>query len=286
MYGGEWFDGANDKMYVYGDLHLYDTEKGRWKKVDAPNGCATFAYSSSELFYTVTGAREHIWTWCLGPCVNIGQRQQQIVSRVSGRCPGAQHRLLCTATSCMCSVARCDPARSPACVGNNSQAPLLLQYCHGPGDGRLRRFRASAYTTFLLVHAGVLGQWQKLQAPPGPVAPRLGQVPCGCFPHKSIRTAHMSLHIITDAKSLSQASRADFDPNWCSYEWEMLPGKGGPSARSGHRMVLWKNQLLLFGGFYQTATEECRCLCLESPTSYMHLHHGAVSSSAAGRKCP
>jgi hypothetical protein len=46
----------------------------------------------------------------------------------------------------------------------------------------------------------------------------------------------------------------------CSYEWEQLPGKGGPSARSGHRMALWKNQLLLFGGFYQTATEECRCV--------------------------
>lgn len=44
-----------------------------------------------------------------------------------------------------------------------------------------------------------------------------------------------------------------------SYEWELLPGRGGPSARSGHRMVLWKDWLLLFGGFYQTATEECRC---------------------------
>lgn len=46
----------------------------------------------------------------------------------------------------------------------------------------------------------------------------------------------------------------------CSYEWEQLPGKGGPSARSGHRMALWKHQLLLFGGFYQMATEECRCV--------------------------
>lgn len=44
----------------------------------------------------------------------------------------------------------------------------------------------------------------------------------------------------------------------CSYEWEQLPGRGGPSARSGHRMVAHKNRLLLFGGFYETATEGSR----------------------------
>lgn len=43
MYGGEWFDGANDKMFVYGDLHIYDAGNNRWKKVEAPNGCATSA---------------------------------------------------------------------------------------------------------------------------------------------------------------------------------------------------------------------------------------------------
>ena len=43
-----------------------------------------------------------------------------------------------------------------------------------------------------------------------------------------------------------------------SYEWEQLPGRGGPSARSGHRMALHKNKLLLFGGFYETATEGSR----------------------------
>jgi Galactose oxidase, central domain len=40
MYGGEWFDGANDKMFVYGDLHIYDASKNRWRKVEAPNGYA------------------------------------------------------------------------------------------------------------------------------------------------------------------------------------------------------------------------------------------------------
>lgn len=27
---------------------------------------------------------------------------------------------------------------------------------------------------------------------------------------------------------------------------------GGPSGRSGHRMVAWKRQLLLFGGFHES----------------------------------
>ena len=34
------------------------------------------------------------------------------------------------------------------------------------------------------------------------------------------------------------------------WSWESLPSKGGPSARSGHRMAAWKGNLLLFGGFH------------------------------------
>ncbi|KAK9845440.1 hypothetical protein WJX81_006475 [Elliptochloris bilobata] len=33
------------------------------------------------------------------------------------------------------------------------------------------------------------------------------------------------------------------------HTWELLPGKGGPQGRSGHRMALHKNKLLTFGGF-------------------------------------
>ncbi|EPY32277.1 kelchcontaining protein [Angomonas deanei] len=41
-------------------------------------------------------------------------------------------------------------------------------------------------------------------------------------------------------------------------EWEELKAlKGGPSARSGHRMVLWKRNAVVFGGFYDNA-QECR----------------------------
>ncbi|KAH9129334.1 hypothetical protein AeMF1_000620 [Aphanomyces euteiches] len=37
--------------------------------------------------------------------------------------------------------------------------------------------------------------------------------------------------------------------------WECLEGKGGPSPRSGHRMTVWRNYLVVFGGFYEAARE-------------------------------
>jgi len=44
--------------------------------------------------------------------------------------------------------------------------------------------------------------------------------------------------------------------NLDNYSWEQMKDvKGGPSARSGHRMVIWKHKLILFGGFYDTLTE-------------------------------
>ncbi|CAI0446332.1 unnamed protein product [Linum tenue] len=38
-------------------------------------------------------------------------------------------------------------------------------------------------------------------------------------------------------------------------QWEQLNYKGTPSPRSGHRMVLYKHKLILFGGFYDTLRE-------------------------------
>lgn len=37
-----------------------------------------------------------------------------------------------------------------------------------------------------------------------------------------------------------------------TYTWEQVPAKGGPNARSGHRMTLHKDRLVLFGGFNDT----------------------------------
>ncbi|PRP84219.1 putative kelch repeat protein [Planoprotostelium fungivorum] len=44
--------------------------------------------------------------------------------------------------------------------------------------------------------------------------------------------------------------------NTDNFSWENLKDvKGAPSARSGHRMVRYKNKMILFGGFYDTLTE-------------------------------
>lgn len=40
-----------------------------------------------------------------------------------------------------------------------------------------------------------------------------------------------------------------------SNEWELLPLKKGPSARSGHRMALHKGRIILFGGYYDVGTD-------------------------------
>ena len=37
--------------------------------------------------------------------------------------------------------------------------------------------------------------------------------------------------------------------------WERLETRGGPSARSGHRMTVWKNNIVLFGGFFDNLRE-------------------------------
>jgi hypothetical protein len=37
--------------------------------------------------------------------------------------------------------------------------------------------------------------------------------------------------------------------------WREVEAKGGPSPRSGHRMVLWGQHLVCFGGFFEPAAE-------------------------------
>ncbi|XP_047384840.1 kelch domain-containing protein 4 isoform X2 [Sciurus carolinensis] len=37
--------------------------------------------------------------------------------------------------------------------------------------------------------------------------------------------------------------------------WEQVRSVGGPSGRSGHRMVAWKRQLILFGGFHESTRD-------------------------------
>ena len=38
MHGGEYFDGATDKIHVYGDLFVYSIAQAAWKQVSIPGG--------------------------------------------------------------------------------------------------------------------------------------------------------------------------------------------------------------------------------------------------------
>ena len=37
LYGGEWYDGKQDKMRVFGNVFRYQAEKGSWTLVTIPN---------------------------------------------------------------------------------------------------------------------------------------------------------------------------------------------------------------------------------------------------------
>ncbi|TEB35122.1 galactose oxidase, partial [Coprinellus micaceus] len=55
--------------------------------------------------------------------------------------------------------------------------------------------------------------------------------------------------------SLNQTSFHHYRDFWCfdipTHSWERIETKGSmPSARSGHRMAIWKHFIVLFGGFY------------------------------------
>ncbi|KJA23207.1 hypothetical protein HYPSUDRAFT_137935 [Hypholoma sublateritium FD-334 SS-4] len=54
--------------------------------------------------------------------------------------------------------------------------------------------------------------------------------------------------------SLHQNSFHHFRDFWCfditTHQWDSIDTKIRPSARSGHRMAVWKHLIILFGGFY------------------------------------
>ena len=43
--------------------------------------------------------------------------------------------------------------------------------------------------------------------------------------------------------------------NLDTYAWEQLPARGGPNARSGHRMAMHKDCIILFGGFHDNGNQ-------------------------------
>ncbi|KAL0055849.1 hypothetical protein WJX82_005035 [Trebouxia sp. C0006] len=96
-------------------------------------------------------------------------------------------------------------------------------------------------------------KWSRIIIPKGP----------------ALRTSHQTvllkqyLYVFGgELTSLNQSSFKHYRDLWRldleSFKWEQLSSKGGPIARSGHRMVVFKNKLILFGGFHDDGTGDAK----------------------------
>ncbi|GIL55654.1 hypothetical protein Vafri_11205 [Volvox africanus] len=95
-------------------------------------------------------------------------------------------------------------------------------------------------------------RWSRVDAPNGP-PPRSA--------HQAVVVKNTMLLFGGEFTSPNQERFHHYKDLWrldlTTWEWDCLPTKGGPSARSGHRMGLQplRNRVLLFGGFYDTGRE-------------------------------
>jgi N-acetylneuraminic acid mutarotase len=98
----------------------------------------------------------------------------------------------------------------------------------------------------------VKSEWKQINASPVPT-PRSG--------HQLISTAQNGGELYLfggEYASPSQLQFLHFKDIWryqlTTKKWEKLKAPNGPSARSGHRMVLSKKRIFLFGGFHDNST--------------------------------
>ncbi|CAH1179032.1 unnamed protein product [Phaedon cochleariae] len=90
--------------------------------------------------------------------------------------------------------------------------------------------------------------WTVLKAPGGP-APRCG--------HQMIATAANKGQLWVFGGEFASPTQSQFYHyrdlwvfHMATKQWEKVPAPNGPTARSGHRMVFFKKQLFVFGGFH------------------------------------
>lgn len=93
-------------------------------------------------------------------------------------------------------------------------------------------------------------RWRRVVTPGGPL-PRSS--------HQAVATKHYLYVFGGEFTSLNQEKFKHYGDLWrlslADWAWEALPIRGGPSARSGHRMALHRGRLLLFGGFWDAGRE-------------------------------
>lgn len=122
-------------------------------------------------------------------------------------------------------------------------------------------------------------EWKTVRSPAGP-APRCS--------HQMVATAGDGGQLWIfggEHPSPSQSQFFHYRDMWvyrlAEKKWEKITAPGGPSARSGHRMVALKKRLFVFGGFYDSGASftyfnDVWCFSLETYTWHEIKCEGAI----------
>uniref|UniRef100_A0A0K2THK8 Kelch domaincontaining protein 4like [Bombus impatiens] n=1 Tax=Lepeophtheirus salmonis TaxID=72036 RepID=A0A0K2THK8_LEPSM len=105
----------------------------------------------------------------------------------------------------------------------------------------------------LLIYNTKRREWTQIKSPGGP--------PPRCA-HQAVLNPTAGGQLWVFGGEFTNPSETQFyhyKDLWCfhfsSKRWEKISAAGGPSARSGHRMILFKRYLVVFGGFHDNLRE-------------------------------
>ena len=139
------------------------------------------------------------------------------------------------------------PRSSATLVASPSNSSELFLFGGEYYNGALASFYGDLY-----VYKINQDSWRKVTSPNSPL-PRSGHAMCQggnsggiyLFGGEFSSPKQGTLYHYNDFWRLEPSTR----------EWTKLEGKGGPPARSGHRMTYFKNYIVLFGGFQDTSQQ-------------------------------
>lgn len=94
------------------------------------------------------------------------------------------------------------------------------------------------------------GEWKQVTSP---------NTPAHRCSHQAVLFPPSTLYIV-GGEFATNSQFYHYADTWAldlgSNKWNRLDSKRAPSARSGHRMAVWRNFVLLFGGFHQSLTQD------------------------------
>eukprot|EP00096_Caligus_rogercresseyi_P011570 TRINITY_DN4574_c0_g1_i1.p2 TRINITY_DN4574_c0_g1~~TRINITY_DN4574_c0_g1_i1.p2 ORF type:complete len:270 (+),score=81.73 TRINITY_DN4574_c0_g1_i1:63-872(+) len=130
----------------------------------------------------------------------------------------------------------------------HSENPEIILF-----GGEFYNGKTSVLNNELMIYNTKRKEWTKLVSPGGP--------PPRCA-HQAVfsPTAGGQLWVFGgEYTNPSETQFHHYKDLWCfhfsSKRWEKINVSGGPSARSGHRMILFKRFLIVFGGFHDNLRE-------------------------------